>query len=181
MQRCALVTLAPVLAFAFVLVFATACTDATGAVHGGEALTSTTPATCGTTWTSLYADFFGPTGQASCSPSGQQSCHGNASQLGAQTSGFVCGPTKDDCLLGMTQGIPPDAGGFFPPILPPDGGDPTQSQLYVSIHKGAAGPGLNNMPCGNPPTCKSTSATYTFTTSDLACITTWAQQGAPND
>jgi hypothetical protein len=157
------------------------CADATGTVRGGEALTSEASA-CGTTWTSLYADFFGPTGQASCSLSSQSSCHGTASDTGAQVSGFVCGSTQDQCWQGMTMGLAADAGGgLFSPILPPDGGDPSHSQLWASIHKSTSTGGLENMPCGDPTVCLSASATYTFTDSDLACISTWAQQGAPNN
>jgi hypothetical protein len=176
MRRLAFASLAPT-----ALVLATGCTDATGSVQGGQALTFVSDAGPCNTWSALYAAYFGPTGQASCAPSSQSSCHGDASQLGAQTSGFVCGSTKDTCWQGMTQGIPPDAGGFFPAILPPDGGDATQSQLYVSIHKSSSASGLNNMPCGDQPICHAGTATYTFTDTDLACITAWAQGGAPNN
>jgi hypothetical protein len=175
--------LAPLAAVALLVL--AGCDDATGTLQGGEALEdSSTPPTvqCEPTWTSLYTIYFGPLGQASCSPSGDSSCHGTASQTGAGFSGFVCGSTQDECWQGMTQGISPDAGGLFPPILPPDAGDPTQSQLWVSIHKTTGGGGLsNNMPCGNPPTCTATAATYTFKTADLSCLETWAQAGAPNN
>lgn len=163
-----------------VLLLASGCTDATGSVQGGEALTTQAATNCEPTWTSLYASYFGPTGQASCSPTTQSSCHSVATELGAQTSGFVCGSTKDGCWQGMTVGIPPAEGGFFPAILAPDAGDPTQSQLWLGIHK-ASGGGLNNMPCGNPTICTASVSAYTFTASDLACISTWAQQGAPNN
>jgi hypothetical protein len=161
------------------------CDDATGTLQGGEALEGSTAPTslCDPTWTSLYASYFGPVGLASCAPSGQSSCHGAVDQAGASFSGFVCGSTSDECWQGMTQGISSDAGVEPGPILPPDGGDPTKSQLWVSIHQAtASGAGLNNMPCGNPATgCPATVASYTFTTADLACISTWAQAGAPNN
>ena len=156
------------------------CDDATGTVRGGEALASQSTA-CDATFTSLYANFFGPVGQASCSPSSQSSCHGDTSQTGAMISGFVCGSTQEECWQGMTQGIPADAGGTLPPILPPDGGDPTQSYLWVSIHKTSGSGGLNNMPCGNPPGCAATSASFTFMPADLSCLQQWAQAGAPNN
>jgi hypothetical protein len=157
------------------LLFLAGCADASGTVRGGEVQT------CVATWTSLYATFFGPVGQASCGPSSQSSCHGTADQTGAQISGFVCGSTQDECLQGMTVGIPADAGGLFPPILPPDGGDPTMSQLWVSLHKSTSTGGLENMPCGDPPVCQTAMATYAFSDSDLSCISNWALQGAQNN
>jgi hypothetical protein len=174
MRRLTLACLAPT-----ALVLASGCTDATGSLKGGDLQLVVQP--CGTTWTALYDGYFGPAGQASCAPGNQSSCHGDPNQLGAQTSGFVCGATKDTCWQGMTQGIPPDAGGFFPPILPPDGGDPGASQLLTGLHKTVSTTGLNNMPCGDPPICHPGNATYTFTPEDVACITTWAQQGALNN
>jgi hypothetical protein len=158
------------------------CTDATGSVQGGEALTSSgnDDGGCGASWSCLYTELFGPSGKAACSA--QSSCHGDPSQSGAQTSGFVCGSTKDACWQGMTVGIPPAEGGIFPPILPPDAGDVTQTQLWLGLHKSQGG-GLNNMPCGSPPpaVCQPSTATYTFTSDELARISTWAQKGAPND
>jgi hypothetical protein len=165
------------------------CDSATGTVSGGEALVAQPDSGPGTTWTSLYDDFFGPSGQASCASQGV--CHGSASEPGAQTSGFVCGASKDECWAGMTQGINPDAGGIFCPIVclgtcPQDTQpcaitDPTKQPLYQDIHKSTSG-GLNNMPCGgNLQTCLAASAAYTFTADDLARITTWIQQGAQDN
>jgi hypothetical protein len=173
------------------LLFTSGCTDATGFVQGGQSLTSAEGGA--PTWTGLYADYFGPSGQASCTA--QSSCHGAASELGAQTSGFVCGATKESCWQGMTQGIVD--GGFFCPIvcIGGDAGgagcpqntsfacptDPTQQSLYTDLHKGQAS-GLNNMPCGgNLATCPSSESTYTFTSDDLARISTWIQQGAQDN
>ena len=176
------------------LLVTTGCDDATGFVQGGEALTS--EAGCTPTWTGLYATYFGPSGQASCTA--QSSCHGAASQSGAQTSGFVCGATKESCWEGMTRGINPvDAGGVFCPIVcvEADAGgagcpqnstfacptDPTQQSLYTDLHKAKAS-GLNNMPCGgNLIECPASGSTYTFTSDDLACISTWIQQGAQDN
>ena len=167
------------LAAAALLVLA-GCTNATGTVRGGELLVREASApTCDPTWTSLYANFFGPTGQASCGPSSQSSCHGAPTETGATFSGFVCGSTQDECWQGMTVGAAADAG--IPPILMPDGGDPTMSQLWFSLHKTTGSAVLANMPCGDPPACLTAQATYSFTDSDLSCISTWAQQGAPNN
>jgi hypothetical protein len=193
MRRPALV---PVGAVALVLAaltvtLASGCSDATGSVQGGQALTTCGASGAGggdSTFTSLYGDFFGPCGRASCS--GQASCHGAASQSGSQISGFVCGTTKDECWQGMTQGIAVAAGGFFCPIVcvgtcPQNPTqtcptDPTQQLLWTSIHKAQAS-GLNHMPCGDPTLCQAAKATYTFTADDLARIQAWIQAGAQND
>lgn len=184
MRRPALATFAPM-----VLALACGCTDATGTERGGEALTGSSQINCDPTWTSLYANYFGPLGQASCSPSTQSTCHGDPSQSGAQTSGFVCGSSKDACWQGMTAGVALDAGGLFCPIVclgtcPQNSQacptDPTQQTLWTSIH-GTGGTGLHNMPCGDPTICHAANATYTFTDTDLACISQWVQQGAQND
>jgi hypothetical protein len=160
------------------------CADATGSVQGGEALTSEEGGT--PTWTGLYTDYFGPSGQASCTA--QAGCHGTASASGAMISGFVCGSTKESCWAGMTQGIGVDAGGVFCPIVCVGScngqacpTDPTQQTLWQDIHKAQAS-GLNNMPCGgNLVECPASGSTYTFTSSDLARIQTWIQQGAQDN
>jgi hypothetical protein len=169
------------------------CADATGSVSGGGPLLSTPDAGgAGDTWTDLYADFFGPAGQASCTA--QTGCHGLASESGAQISGFVCGNSKDACWSGMTIGIPADAGGIFPPIVTAGASDPTKTQLYQALHQPAAStsntlcaaaggnPGFAcNMPCGNSTSCTAQGATYTFTSDDLARISAWIQQGAQDN
>jgi hypothetical protein len=171
------------------LVLLAGCDSSTGTVSGGEALVAEPDSGGGTTWTALYGDFFGPSGQASCSA--QATCHGTAGASGAEVSGFVCGQSKEECWAGVTQGIAVDAGGVFCPIVclgtcPQNGeacnvSDPTQQTLYEDIHK-AKGSGLNNMPCGgNLQLCPASGATYTFTADDLGRISTWIQQGAQND
>jgi hypothetical protein len=154
------------------------CTDATGSVQGGDPVFGGQDGGGGTTWTSLYASFFGPSGTASCSA--QASCHGGPDGSGSQTSGFICGADKHACWRGMTQGVPPDAGGVFPPIVPATASqDPTQTQLWGALHKQEAS-GLNNMPCGDP-VCHPATSTYTFTSDDLARISTWIAQGAQDN
>jgi hypothetical protein len=174
------------------------CTDATGTVQGGQSLTaSSTEDGGGTTWTSLYADFFGPSGKASCSA--QTSCHGDPTQSGTQVSGFLCGTTKDSCWHGLTSSLGTDAGGFgLPAILPvssSDAGatDPTKTPFYLALHQATSGDnsqcglqGANiafdcNMPCGDPVTCHEQNSTYLFTTDDLARIATWIQLGAQDN
>src|SRR5580658_5585750 len=54
----------------------------------------------GSTWTELYADYFGGHGRASCAGNGM--CHGSVSQLGYMYEGYLCPP--DDataCYMGM--------------------------------------------------------------------------------
>jgi hypothetical protein len=202
------------------LLWALACDQATGTVKGGQALTAQ-PTGCAAnctdaTWTCLYDNCFGPSGLASCSTA-QGTCHSDASQVGSQISGFVCGATKDSCWQGMLVGQP----GSFPPIVPclgaagdtgdagdtadaadaasgsgtvnlcgPDAGglDPTTMQLYTALHQAASSTDNTlcagnvtfacNMPCGDPTSCHTKSATYTFTPDDLARISAWIAQGA---
>jgi hypothetical protein len=170
---------------AFAAVTLLGCSDATGTVHGGDALV-VDPCTAslaenggGHRWQDLYTCYFGPTGKASCAAQGI--CHGSASQLGAQFSTFVCGPSKDACWQGMTA----------PGSIVPMGGtmDGTQTILYGSLRK-PDNTGL--MPCspvetplpdgGTNTTCGSAAnGNYTFTTDDLARITAWIQEGAQDN
>jgi len=176
-----------------VLGLTSSCAEATGTVTGGELLIeagSGCAATCATpTWTCLYDNCFGPTGQASCSTS-LGVCHLEASQSGAMISGFVCGQTKESCWEGMTMGIPADAGGFFPPIVLA-GVAPASTVFYKALHQASAtgdnplcsgNPAFDcNMPCGDPITCHANSAPYTFTADDLVQISAWIQQGAQDN
>jgi hypothetical protein len=172
--------------------------DATGSAQGGDPLqASACGADAGNTWTDLYACYFGPTGKASCSAQG--TCHNDCTGTGALTSGFVCGGTKESCYLGITtpnccgtNTSPPsdsgagdgaaDAGpieastacvGFS--LLVPAGGssDPAGTTLETAL-RGAPGVGLHNMPNPNDPT-------YTFTAEDIARISDWIREGAPQN
>jgi hypothetical protein len=174
------------MATGLVLCIISSCDSATGHVTGGEYLVGAGDASSGgATWTALYDDFFGPNGEASCTA--QETCHGDVNQNGAALSGFVCGASKEDCWSGMTFGVNQDAGGL-PPIVEPGTTDFAKTLLHTSLHQGTSGDNTYcamsaqafacNMPCGNPPTCSAGGASYTFTTDDLARITTWVQQGA---
>jgi hypothetical protein len=61
------------------------------------------------TWTSLYADLFGPASIGQCGDSsrgdstGSTSCHHDSSGNGAMSSGFICGDTQDTCYAGITS------------------------------------------------------------------------------
>jgi hypothetical protein len=152
---------------------ALSCSDASGVVRGGEALVVGPPDPCAdggtsSTWTDLYTCYFGPTGKASCSAQG--TCHGDSSQSGALTSGFVCGTSKDACWQGMTQDTycanaePPC------PIVPPGGSTTFKTTgLYKNLAKVSGG--------GNMPQ----NGSYLFTDADLARIAQWISDGAKND
>src|SRR5580700_7404147 len=58
--------------------------------------------TAAVTWTSLYAEYFGPAGVASCAGSG--TCHGSAEEAGYMASMYLCPPgDKDGCYMGITS------------------------------------------------------------------------------
>jgi hypothetical protein len=56
------------------------------------------PVTGATTWTSLYADLFGPTGKASCA--GDGTCHGSPTQDGTKAAFYLC-DSKDGCYKSL--------------------------------------------------------------------------------
>ncbi len=112
------------------------------------------------TWSSLYLDYFGPTGKASCAGTGV--CHGDTTQAGYKASGYVCGGTADECYTGITA----SAAGLLTPIS-----DPTGTELYAVLRKCSTGTG----------TMPQSPASVYFTTGDMARIAAWIQAGAPND
>ena len=160
-----------------------ACTNATGTVEGGELLLADPCAGSGAaTWTYLYTCYFGPAGKASCTS--LSSCHGSAAEAGSLDSGFVCGGNKESCWMSMTQ--PTEADIFEPvvclsPTCSQGVTNPTQTTLWTALHQAGPPIGLDNMPCGDSPACPSSAATYTFTTDDLALISSWIQQGAQDN
>ena len=68
----------------------------------------------GSTWQSLYRDYFGNLATAGCA--GDGNCHGGTDQFGFQASGFLCpaGDASATCYRGLTSPI--DGGVVF--ILP---------------------------------------------------------------
>lgn len=158
---------------AFMAFAVAACSDATGSVRGGEPLFDPTPPTVntahdggaggGSTWTDLYRDFFGPSGQASCAKNGGN-CHGGEQETGTIASGMVCSQTsKDDCHNGMTRAAS---------IVPPAGSaTPDQTQLYAIVRKAPPNSG------GTMPK----SSAFAFTPADLQRIADWIKAGARND
>jgi hypothetical protein len=151
-----------------------------GEVTGGEALPviasmtdcSATGDAC-FTWKYMYGCYFGPTGAAGCSA--QSTCHGSPTSLGAVTGYWVCGATSDSCWQGMTTGMP-----GLPTLVRSGVTDATKTVLYSALHKstGTVASAANNMPLAN---IDSQLPSYTFTPSDLACISGWIAAGAKND
>jgi hypothetical protein len=90
------------------------CSEATGAVHGGEPLLvsdAADPCDPNTepTWTNLYGCYFGPGKKASCN--GLSACHSSSSDQGVTLQltqspvfcpAFVCG-SKDSCYEGFVH------------------------------------------------------------------------------
>ncbi len=158
------------------------CSDATGSLKGGEALlapavdcTKTGP-DC-STWTYLYACYFGPTASAHASGcSAQPQCHGAMTGTGAGSSGFVCGATQAECYQGMRMSKEQ----FLPTLVPSGATDFTATTLYQTLYKDGtdAGGANNNMPVttfGGPPVMPG------FTAAELGCIGAWVSAGAPNN
>jgi len=113
----------------------------------------------GATWTDLYRDCFSIE-YAGC---GQSTCHSSALDPGAMASGFVCGATQDACWTGMTA---------MGSIVPAGGSSsPTTTHLYQILRKAPPLVG------GSMPKM----STFAFTQADLDRITTWIENGAPND
>jgi hypothetical protein len=147
------------------------CATATGEISGGEGrFDATAPLACsgdagpllstGHTWAELYADYFGNLDRVGCAGNG--SCHGDATQPGAQNSSFVC-PVGDatSCYKSITSSA---ASLVF-------SGDPANSPLTTQVLRHADGT-AGNMP-KNPPCA--------FSAIDLQRINDWIQGGSPDD
>jgi hypothetical protein len=160
-----------------------ACATATGDVQGGEPRPDTgeqgatqppPPPACvidamtgsGTTWSDLYRDFFGPTGKASCAGNG--TCHGDATQQGAKSSGgYVCAGDKVACRASLLS----DDTGLIQ--LPRDQTEPEASGLVQELRRRKPdGSVVGLMP--KTPEC-------VFESAAIDRIETWIKNGAPND
>jgi len=137
-----------------VLLLTARCTDATGVVRGGQPLIASNDDGGTTTFTSLYADFFGPSGQASCTA--QSICHVSPTTTGAQTSGFNCGSSKEACWELMTMGINP----YLTGTCTPAGGK-------LVCARGVC----NGSTCGSP-------GSTTSCKTDGACTSGWCNESA---
>jgi hypothetical protein len=117
----------------------------------------------GTNWTSLYNDFFGPSGVASCAGTVGQ-CHGEASGLGAQASNYVCAGGVTGCYQGITN----SAAGL---VTVGDTTDsPLTSTLYLTLRKACGGGTMPKQP-----------ANFFFSAADMQRIADWIGAGAPDN
>jgi hypothetical protein len=111
----------------------------------------------GSTFSDLYRDFFGPTGQATCGA--QSICH-VAGGTGAQTSGgYVCVPDQKACWSSMTSTIVPSGG-----VATPE-----ETTLYKALRKAPPMPGSGPMP---------RNSSFAFCPDDLKRIAAWISSGA---
>jgi hypothetical protein len=111
----------------------------------------------GATFSDLYRDFFGPTGQASCSA--RSICHVPGGS-GMQTSGgYECYPDETGCWVSMTSTIVPEGGSSTP----------GQTTLYLALRKAPPTPGSGPMP---------RNSAFAFCPDDLVRIRTWIEAGA---
>jgi hypothetical protein len=174
---------------AFAFVFPLGCAQASGDVSGGEPIydssvptspngedtgaSSTDTGSTGTseggpmeaaaptTWTELYASYFGPSGVASCAGNG--TCHGDMSQLGYMSSGFLCPNDQTQCYSGF---VGPSAGLLVPP------GAFDGMYIYKVLRK-TVGTNLGTPMPKSPP--------YAFTPADLDKLQSWITAGAMNN
>jgi hypothetical protein len=132
--------------------------DTTSSPESDAASQAADAGTCDT-WTCLYADYFGPSGVASCA--GDGTCHGSTSQPGYTASMFLCPPgDQSGCYASITS----LAAGLLTP------GDPFDAtRLYVNLRKSAGGGTMPKSPA------------YTFTTEDIQRLSSWVAAGAQDD
>ena len=111
----------------------------------------------GAAFSDLYRDFFGPSGQASCSA--RSICHVPGG-TGMQTAGgYECYPDEPGCWASMTSTIVPDGGSMTP----------EDTTLYRALRKAPPIPGSGPMP---------RNSTFAFCPDDLARIRSWIVAGA---
>lgn len=122
------------------------------------------------TWTALYADYFGPTGKASCTFNAG-GCHGGAGEPGSAATGYICGPSKDACYMGITSPMAKSEFSPFPPLVA--AGDAGASYLPHIVRK--PGDPITTLRMPLAPN------TVTFCPSDVARIEAWINAGAQND
>jgi hypothetical protein len=133
----------------------TSCTSAVPQIYTIEA---------GTTWSSLYRDYFGTSGVASCSGTGSD-CHGNTNGAGYASSGYLCPPhDAGACYEGFTTQSP-------------------TGPMLIAGDAGFAASGVSDVLCqcdGNggfmPYGC-----CYYFQAADMQRIADWVNAGATND
>ncbi len=124
----------------------------------------------GSTWQSLYRDYFGNLATAGCA--GDGNCHGGTDQFGFQASGFLCpaGDASATCYRGLTSPI--DGGVVF--ILPDASfRNDFLSQILCTTDGGGA------MPEGwSAQQCLFDGCNYEFTPTDMQRIANWVSASA---
>ena len=125
------------------------------------------------TFTTLYADYFGPspTAKASCSFV-KNACHATTAEPGGNATGYACSPTnKDDCYASLTSASAKNESGI--PLVV--AGDPTASYLPRVLRQvnEPVTPGLLRMPL--QPT------SVAMCPSDIERVKAWIANGAKND
>jgi hypothetical protein len=122
------------------------------------------------TWTSLYADLFGPTSLGQCGDSsrgdsnGSSSCHHDSGGNGALSSGFVCGDTQDSCYQGITSPMAQFLGARVVIACDPD------NSFLPKVLRHTGGGIMPFYP-----------NSVTFSDADLARVKAWIAAGAPNN
>lgn len=117
----------------------------------------------GTTWTSLYADFFGPSGRASCAGTGSD-CHASSDAAGAKSMKFVCA-SKDGCLASML--------GDSRLVQESHFSAPESAYLVAVLRKEASDGSIRGTQPKSPP--------FVFHEKSIERITTWIGNGAKDD
>ncbi len=132
-----------------------ACASDSSGSGGGGATAIDGPAT----WSTIYADYFAPTGAASCGGD-DAGCHSSAKDPGAVVSNLVCtGP--EDCYATMT--------GASKLALPGDAARPADAKLFRYLRTPG---GTGKMPL---------KSSFMFQDGDIARIQDWIANGSRND
>lgn len=141
-----------------------ACAVASGEVAGGEPrVDASAPPSgdrdsgSGDTFTDIYRDILGPTGFASCTAS--SNCHGGASEVGTQSSGYIC-KDKAQCrstLISSGQLVQGEK-------------DFTKTNLYRALRRSEKEGRMPQVPSG-----------LIFTQAELDRIGRWVAAGAPDN
>ena len=138
---------------------------------GGDAACIPTDAATAT-WSTLYADLFGPASLGQCGAasrsnvdgSASTSCHHDSSGVGAISSGFICGDTQETCYQGITS---PNASFAGQQVVVPCRPDDSYL-LKVLRHDGG---GLMPFYPEN----------VVFSDSDMARVRAWIAAGTPDN
>jgi hypothetical protein len=121
----------------------------------------------GITFTSLYADFFGPKGNANCAKNPGK-CHGGPSEPGTQSSnGFMCVPDQDGCYKGLIGGG----------LVVPGSDDPSAGPNALTHHLRHVDPSTG-LQSGDMPLAPSGRV---FSPAELQRVIDWIDAGAQNN